>query len=924
MNSMKRHALAVACALGCSTPGFAAITVTGAVGTGPIGVPIGPGDTLIPDLTVYVGGTSTGQLDVGGGSLLDAGYLYLSGLSGTGGSSSGTLNVSGAGSRVRLLSNPDGVAVGRRLTIGDWGTARVIVEAGGVLDGRQSPSTCPLLNGAGQCGSVMGVAAGTFAELVVRDPGSRVELASFFSIGSAFVRSAAQGGELGTPGGVTTARIEVSNGALLRTDRATVGFGPTGPSALGTERTFSNIIVAGANSVWNIAGGTVDAQTSSLSTATHANATVNLAVTGGGRIDLSQVPNTTHFINLSSGAGRTDMVISGAGSAVNLNAGVFQVGRALNGTARLDVTAGGTVNDAYYFSVGRGGSNGRLVIDGAGSRITVNRTGVPGSPDSGFTGAFDIGRDGGVGQVDMTNGARIEVLSGTATTERARTVRLGNGAASQGTLNMSGADTRFVMDVASVVAGGGPTEVFNPYLSVGYQGVGYLNVSGGAKLLMNGGAVGTVADNRTTLFIVGGRDDVNPGGQGFATITGAGSELRMTGTDPILWVGRGPSSNGQLTVSNGALVSSRTLLVGRTGAVGVMTIDSAVVDLTGQQTGNNLSGAGVSIGSGVGSTGVLNMNNGALLNLANPGGTAAVVFGIGGSGSVAGGDGVLQMNGGSRILLSGGPAGSAAVSIGREGAAFARLRGGSQIDAGDGTLYIGRFAGSDGTLIASEASTVTAGWVGVGRNRTGGPTGTDGGTGTFVLNGATLNAVDVVIGTNGFLGGTAGSINVSGSLTNYGIFSPGSSPGTFTINGNYTAGAGSRLILEVQALAGGGFSTDQVFFSEGAALDFAGMNVEFRFLGDTDPNAFQASGGFDIDTFLARNLSGGGTAGLNPALLAATTFSAQADGYVFQSFSFDPGTGATFSAVPVPEPGTWLLWLGGIAALVARRKATRT
>lgn len=381
-----------------------------------------------------------------------------------------------------------------------------------------------------------------------------------------------------------------------------------------------------------------------------------------------------------------------------------------------------------------------------------------------------------------------------------------------------------------------------------------------------------------------------------------------------------------MTVTNGALVAATNLLVGRNnGAVGLMTIDNATVSMAGQQTGSVLAGASVVIGSGGGSTGVLATTNGALLDIANPGGTAGVTFSVGGSSTstTAGGDGVAQLNGGSRIVLSGGPAGSSTVHVGRDGTGFMRMRGASQLDLGDGSLYIGRLTGSDGTLIVSEGSIVNTGWLGVARNKS--STGTvDGGTGTFIVNGGTVNVSgDVVIGTNGFLGGTAGSINVTGSITNYGIFSPGNSPGSFTINGNYTAAAGSRLILEVQANGPGGFLTDQVFFSEGATLDFAGMNVEFRFLGDTDPNAFQASGGFDIDTFLARNLAAGGTAALNPALLSGATFSAQADGYVFQSFSFDPVGGATFTAVPVPEPATWLMGLAGIAALVARRHAPR-
>ena len=113
-----------------------------------------------------------------------------------------------------------------------------------------------------------------------------------------------------------------------------------------------------------------------------------------------------------------------------------------------------------------------------------------------------------------------------------------------------------------------------------------------------------------------------------------------------------------------------------------------------------------------------------------------------------------------------------------------------------------------------------------------------------------------------------------------------------------------------------------MLFSEAAALDFGTVQVEFRFLGDTDPNGFQASGGFDIDTFLARQTASGNVA-LNPALLSTATFTALADAYAFTSFTFSAVTGATFTAVPVPEPGSWALMPAGVAAMFVRVRRQR-
>ena len=926
--AVRLSAIAAACAfLGASQ---AAVTASGSIGTGPMPVVLGPGDTLFPTIRVWVGSPGTGSLTVDNGSFLQLARVAF-GASGTG---NGTGLVSGAGTRVDLVG--DGASNGQvqRLLVGDWGSGQLTVNGGAVLDARGNSAPCLLAFH--YCDSFVGAAAGDTAVLNIDGAGTRVNIGqNFFIAQPGLAIQHLDGYTYGTPGGTTRGTVNITGGALLSTDRAQVGPRHWSTNATGFERNIAEVNVSGAGSRWLVTGGQtvldhsaglVGEGQAGILTANDSNAWATIRVSDGGVIELNGPKDSISYVNLTNGGtsrsglagGRTDMVITGAGSQLlfSSEAGAMNVGRAL-GTANLLVADGGSVDGLWYAAVGRDGATGVLTIDGANAWVRLNsRASAVANLASGTSqnAAMDIGRNG-TGTVNVLNGGQL-LVEATEFRQGGNSIQLGRDGASSGTLNIQGAGSTVRLTGISNTPGGGASETRNPFVSVGREGSGTLNISDGGKLLMDGGAVSTPDHRRSTSLDIGGYSDTLAGGKGLATVTGAGSEIRLTGGDTFVGVALGPQSNGQLTVSNGASVSANGMHVGRSGGVGVLKVDAATLSFSGQQTGGTQSGAFFSVGNG-GGIGVVTLSNGSVVTLSNLG-SSGVGMSIGGSGNFANGDGSVTLTGGSRIALQSQP-GLNSLTVGREGSGFLRLRGASSIDQGDGVLQIARNSGSDGTVIASEGSTITAGWVGVGARKT--DTGdVDGGTGTFVLINSTLNAGQIVIGTNGFLGGT-GTIN--GVVTNRGIFAPGNSPGRLEINGGYIAEAGSRMILEVEADGQGGFKTDELVFNAGQPLDLGGLNIEFRFLGATNPKAFLDSGKFDTDTFFQVKAADGSLGLLAPDVFSQVSFEASAAAYTISDFSFSAATGASdFKVTAVPEPHTAAMLLAGLAGLgwLARRR----
>jgi hypothetical protein len=197
--------------------------------------------------------------------------------------------------------------------------------------------------------------------------------------------AAIDGYTYGIPGGTTRGTVNVTNGALLSTDRATIGPNHWSTAATGQERNIAEVNVSGADSRWVVTGGNVvDFVTGAVSeggafvgTANHRNALAIVNITNGGVMEI-QGPQGYIFgsgLNLTQGGGRTDMMVSGIGSklAFTGDATILQIGRRI-GSALLSILNGGSVTGMNYVSVGRDAAFGELVLDGADSLLSATGT----------------------------------------------------------------------------------------------------------------------------------------------------------------------------------------------------------------------------------------------------------------------------------------------------------------------------------------------------------------------------------------------------------------------------------------------------------------------------------------------------------------------------------------------------------------------
>lgn len=758
--------------------------------------------------SVSIGSSAAGTFSATNGGVLLADALSL----GNGGTGSGTVTVSGAGTLIGLGST---ATTGfNRLEVGNWGFGSLTVSAGALID-----ATAACAPGQ-RCGTFIGNAAGSTGVLNIDGAGSTVSTIGFTSIGQTSVfTTAVNGFDFGTPGGTTNGTVNITNGGLFQTQRASVGSGPSGTAALGTEQGIGNIVIDGAGSRWLATRDTVSNTNASVSFGNGVGGQGTLLVRNGGQLVVDGTGgSTSNFDNLTIGnRGQGTATVTGVGSNITVQGNNPNIGVGANGgQGTLNVLAGATVN-SLFFNVGNGptGTTGTATFDGAGTTVTLSGVGTPGVVNANGAGFLTIGRNGGSGQATVSNGARIVINDAGLDSRGSGSpgLQVARDLGSNGTLTITGAGSE--VRISSTSLGVATNDNFNPFVAIGRFDAGTtgtLSITNGGKLILEGNAVSTPTDARGTTLAIGGSSDTVAGGTGTATVSGAGSEIRVSGSDAFISVGRGPGAVGTLSILNQGTVSSGGMNVGRgVGGNGTLVMNNGTLNFSGQFNDGGGSGAFLTIGNR-GGTGTATITNGSQVNITNLGSNGAGLS-IGGTAPNPTGTGTLTLSGGSQINITA-AAGLGFVSIGRDGTGTANITQGSSINVAGGTANVGVLPGGQGSLTISGGSLLTSNLVGIGGSSDTAP----GGSGTATVSGAgsELRAS----GPNGFIGvgrGGTGSLTIDNQgLASAIAMSVGRSGGTgvLTVNnaqiqlaGQQTAGNLSGASFAVGTGGGTGTAT---------------------------------------------------------------------------------------------------------------------
>ncbi len=541
--------------------------------------------------------------------------------------------------------------------------------------------------------------------------------------------------------------------------------------------------------------------------------------------DIQDVRGGFYNINIGRNNGEGLVRVDGAGSllAAYGTGPRITVGRNEGGVGSLEVENGGEVRTGGL-SIGRNYGDGAVTIDGAGSKVTVSSEfglgdRFRGNDYSGNGPQVRVGRDGGTGAIEVSNGGEFTVTNLDGVTDEAG-IQLGRGVDATGHLKVSGDGS--TVNIRQV----GPSDdaQFGSFFSIGRGGAGTVDV-------YDGGVVNVTGNE---AFIEVGGDDTD------GSVSGRTSYLNVR-------------DGGVVNVDSGNYLNGGINIANNIGSSGVVNVDGAGSQININSDGDS-NGAFLTVGRR--GEGVLNVTNGGQIVI-DGGSDRFPVFFVGsgdGNPTESANSGYATISGmGSSVTVRGDsePYGAfAAVArtnhsdgtliINDYGALVVEGAGGSLEIAGLNGTETGVFenkglvrVGTGGSITVSEKITVS------------GDIQADevvvleyGGDGSLYVDiGGVINAQYLAVGDQGFLqidGGTINSdVTVAGELQiSQNDEATGYTTGFATINGslNVTRGA---LLLDINNETVDGASqlnsdrltVDGDVTIDGAVIDVTGTNL---------------------------------------------------------------------------------------------------
>jgi autotransporter-associated beta strand protein len=703
-----------------------------------------------------------------------------------------------------------------------------------------------------------------------------------------------------------TGSFNVSSPAVSATNDVTINLGANtlGVTGLGANSGSLTILGSGGSSILSLTG------TNSFNGLSGTNSIIAFdsdAALGTGPITLT----TQSFQALQDASVSKNITLAGLGASFITSGHVMTITGDIGGNAPLIANGGGTL-----VLSGTNGYTGQTIIDGA--TLQIGDGGTTGSIASttnvalSNNGTLAFNRSDDTSFNRAVSGSGLIVSRGTGTVTLSGAMTNGGVQAEAGsggvilTGNLTTAGTSYNGNSPAAVIDQGGTHItingsnITAMSSGGLEDGVQLN---GGMLTLNSGSItsktsgvyvrsgGGVIENAGS--ITGGDSGINftASGTQSMTVTGAGSYTggNDNGGDNGIY---GRSVNGNVVL--GTTASSLGAISGAKGIDVVISGSGALDIVTGSTVIGNI-GAGIIATAGTGAISIAALGN----VTANGAGTAGIFLtGNNSANSVtigaAGAPTQPVVLGAIGIRV----AGAGTTTLTNYGTISARNAGGNAVQIDAGTLVLeqsgtinGNIAvlggGSALTMNAATPQTLSSTITGTGRFN-------QNGSGLLTLTGVnsasngqfsgTVNVNAGILAVNGTLGNTAtngatvnvnaggtfhGSGTIAGSVNvaSGGTVSAGNSPGTLTVNGNYTLTSGSTSLFELGTPnVSGGAGNDLI--NVGGNLTLAGT---LSLVSAADASASPVAGAYRLYNY-GGTLSGSFDAVTTPTAQSASVY----------------------------------------------------